>query len=389
VRLRRQYFKNTSRVVVHDAGCGYGAFVSKLNTLGFDATGSDVDGESVEQARRRGNNRVYQGHFTEIPSIAPDGVDILTCYHSLEHYPDPLKFFDTVKRALRPGGLFIMSLPNGAYLPARVDYFEKFDWCFYPGHLQYFTPRSAEVLLAKAGLRSIEAFSYDWDGTQEGWLLDIASRLPVFRAVPRESLLMHLAAKTVTRDLRVVAINDESGSSPKSFQHEVRSLSKFFDNRVGSKVLRSPNQDAGLEILSDATCNEFIDDGISIVGYQMSRRDGECFLSLRLTTNHLLMNDYVMVLHMEDLDNGGETFVNLDFAPCPPTTEWQPFKPITVVRQLVFPAAIEFRPEKAVNFVRQPALPAGKYAIRVGLWDLEKGLIGRLARLGPVILPDT
>jgi hypothetical protein len=153
--------------------------------------------------------------------------------------------------------------------------------------------------------------------------------------------------------------------------------------------LRSPKQDAELEILSDATCNEFINDGISIVGYQMWRRHGECFLSLRLTTNHLLMNDYVMVLHMEDLDDAGESFVNLDFAPCPPTTEWQTNELITVVRQLVYPATIEFRPEKAVNFVRQPALPAGRYAIRVGLWDLEKGLIGTLARLGPVMLPDT
>ena len=142
-------------------------------------------------------------------------------------------------------------------------------------------------------------------------------------------------------------------------------------------------------LISDAACNELIDEGVSVLNYRIWRRNGEYFLSLRVLTDHALSNDYIMVLHMADVDDASEAFVNLDFAPCPPTTDWSPMEAVTVVRQLVCPAVIEFRPEKAVNCVRRSALPAGRYAIWVGLWDLEKGLSGRLARLGLVVLPNS
>jgi 2-polyprenyl-3-methyl-5-hydroxy-6-metoxy-1,4-benzoquinol methylase len=387
LRLRKERFGEASRVVVHDASCGYGPLVSKLNMLGFEATGSDIDGESIELAKKRGNNAVFQCHFSDIPDILPAGVNILTCYHSLEHYLNPLEFFRTAKRVLRPGGLLIMSVPSGAYLPARVDYFGKFDWCFYPGHLQYFTPRSAEVLMAIAGLRVIDAFSYDWDGTQEDWLLNTASRLPEFQSVSQDKLLLNLAVKNFTRDLRIVAVNDFPTSVG---ERVIRFLnSALLPTRFGTKVLQFPRQESRVESISEAVCNESVDDGVSVLGYQISRRNGEYFLGLRMLTNHVLAGDYLMVLHVEAVDGSSGTFVNLDFAPHPPTPEWRPQEPVTVVRQLICPPTLEWRPEKAVNIVHQLAFKPGEYVLRVGLWDLSKGLIGRLVSIGPVTLPDS
>jgi len=210
VRLRDKHFGKDRPVVIHDASCGFGALVAKLNAIGFDASGSDIDGESIQAARKRGNLKVHQCHFTKMRDLIPQGADIITCYHSVEHYIDPLTFFETVKHCLRPGGFFLMSVPNGAYLPARLDYFGKFDWCFYPGHLQYFTPYSATVFLAKAGLRVTETFSYawDWPSSQTEWLLTTLTGLPASQLPAPNRLIEALADNVLTRDLRVAAVND-------------------------------------------------------------------------------------------------------------------------------------------------------------------------------------
>jgi len=208
LRLRKQYFATDQPVVVHDASCGFGALVEKLNMLGFDASGSDIDGEAIGAARARGNTRVFQCHFEGLTKIIPEGADIITTYHSVEHFINPLEFFRTVKSVLRPGGLFVVAVPNGAYLPARMDHFSKFDWCMFPGHLHYFTPYSAEVLMGRAGLRLLEAFSYDWGQTQADWCFRTATGLTSAQLIAPDKLLESLSENALTRELRLIAIND-------------------------------------------------------------------------------------------------------------------------------------------------------------------------------------
>src|SRR5579863_4263529 len=96
LRLREQHFAGNRPVVLHDVGCGYGAMIAKLNLMGFDAWGSDIDREAIDAANIRGNHRLYQCHFTELPEIMPTGVDMMTAYHTAEHYPNPLEFFRIV-----------------------------------------------------------------------------------------------------------------------------------------------------------------------------------------------------------------------------------------------------------------------------------------------------
>lgn len=374
-RLRAEYFEQSSPVILHDVSCGYGALVSKLNMLGFDATGSDLDQQSIEKGRARGNSRLFCAHFKSLPDVLPGGVDILTCYHSLEHYPDPLEFLRVAKQLLRPGGMFIASLPNGSYLPARHDYFGKYDWCFYPGHLHYFTPGSAHALSAKAGLRLVETFSYDWDGTQEEWLLETASRIPALQSLSLEQLLRRLAAETLTRDLRFIAINDTQDRVPVSPSHEspIRQLDL------------SPEKPPA--IISRSRSDRTIGDNISVLGYDLARRQGEYWLSLQMVTARQLTGQHVIILHLHDATSTSGSFLNLDFPPFPPTTEWIPSRPLQVRRRLVHPRTTRWHPDRAVNVVEELPLQAGVYLLRIGLWDLHDGLVGPLAELGPLVIP--
>ncbi len=250
IRLRAQHFGSANPVVIHDASCGYGALVTKLNMIGFDASGSDIDDQSIQIARSRGNLRVHRCHFRDMSKIIPDGVDIITSYHSVEHYINPLDFFRTVKSCLRKGGVFLMSVPNGAYLPARLDYFKEFDWCFYPGHLQYFTPYSASVLLAKAGLRVTETFSYGWDwpASQTDWLVKTMTGLLPSQLPAPERLVQALAENVLTRDLRVVAMNDDVRvEKPLDSQHRYIEFARPQSQLLATTTMPRNEPDLGAE----------------------------------------------------------------------------------------------------------------------------------------------
>lgn len=208
LRLRQEHFSGRQQVIVHDASCGYGALVERLNQLGFEATGSDIDADAIRIARSRGNLNVYQRRLENVADLIPAGADIITCYHAAEHYIDPVAFFREVASRLRDGGFFLMAVPNGAFLPARVDFFGNFDWCIYPGHLQYFTPQSARVLLGLAGLQVIDTSSCPWEWPQQEWLLSTTTGLCANALPDPESLIKALAANGLTRDLRVLAVKN-------------------------------------------------------------------------------------------------------------------------------------------------------------------------------------
>ncbi|MBA4067505.1 MAG: hypothetical protein C0501_28105 [Isosphaera sp.] len=92
--------------------------------------------------------RVVNAVFEEYESAEP--ADVVLAFEVLEHITDPLRFAAKVREVLAPGGLFVFSTPNVggfelATLGARSNTI-MFD------HVCLYTPRSAEALLARAGL---------------------------------------------------------------------------------------------------------------------------------------------------------------------------------------------------------------------------------------------
>jgi SAM-dependent methyltransferase len=147
-RLRKGNFRY-GVPAAHDFGCGHGALVSRLAEFGFDASGSDPDEIAVREARRQ-HPAISLGSVVEL-AARKEQYDLITCYHSLEHLPAPYEFLEAARNALRPGGLLVLALPSGGYGPARRDYFGKYDWCFFPAHLHYFSPRSLRMAAVTTG----------------------------------------------------------------------------------------------------------------------------------------------------------------------------------------------------------------------------------------------
>lgn len=94
-----------------DAGCGTGAMLGmfKRDHPDKNYTGIDLSEKMIEVAEKK--------HFEGIQFIAgdceslpfcDDSFDVVTCSMSFHHYPDPEKFFMSLRRVLRPGGRLIL-----------------------------------------------------------------------------------------------------------------------------------------------------------------------------------------------------------------------------------------------------------------------------------------
>jgi 2-polyprenyl-3-methyl-5-hydroxy-6-metoxy-1,4-benzoquinol methylase len=93
-----------------DVGCGSGYGLARMQQLGWDVQGMDVDPAAVEHARRKGL-RVQAGALTEL-NYPPASFDVVHSAHVIEHVPDPRALLRACHPVLRAGGRLVLRTPN-------------------------------------------------------------------------------------------------------------------------------------------------------------------------------------------------------------------------------------------------------------------------------------
>lgn len=94
-----------------DAGCGPAPMISLLAKKYPDRhyTGLDLTPAMIEQAKKKNipNAEFVVGDCENFP-FEDNAFDAIICSNSFHHYPDPLVFFKSVQRCLRPGGRLVL-----------------------------------------------------------------------------------------------------------------------------------------------------------------------------------------------------------------------------------------------------------------------------------------
>jgi SAM-dependent methyltransferase len=119
-----------------DLGAGLSIFGPLVRKLGMEVTlvddfgggGGVLYGQRPEEIkvldlfRERLGIKIITENFVEQPIPLPDAsVDVITCFHSLEHWHNsPKRLFREIHRILRPGGFLILATPNAVNLRKRV-----------------------------------------------------------------------------------------------------------------------------------------------------------------------------------------------------------------------------------------------------------------------------
>jgi SAM-dependent methyltransferase len=133
---------------VLDLGCRTGA-LTRYYAPGNEVVGVDVDHDALTRAAERlGVETVWADVEAGLPFDVAS-FDAVVAGELLEHLADPAAAVAEVLRVLRPGGVFVGSVPNAFRLKSRFAYARgryPADWD--PTHLQLFTPDALRALLA-------------------------------------------------------------------------------------------------------------------------------------------------------------------------------------------------------------------------------------------------
>ncbi len=128
-RLVRQHFPEDHSAAILDLGCGHGAILWAARRAGYtNLTGVDASPEQVAEARKLGILGVRQGDLvTELAATASASQDVVILFDLLHYFApaEQVAMADEVRRVLKPGGRWILHLPNGEGLfGGRMRYWD-------------------------------------------------------------------------------------------------------------------------------------------------------------------------------------------------------------------------------------------------------------------------
>jgi SAM-dependent methyltransferase len=112
--------------------------------------GIEISEEAAAIARARGFE-VIVGDATEVEYPA-ERFDVVRCWHTLEHIPDPLFLLARLRGAVAAGGVINLLLPNRSSATSILfrQYWYHLDL---PRHLHHFSPRDVDALAKLCELR--------------------------------------------------------------------------------------------------------------------------------------------------------------------------------------------------------------------------------------------
>lgn len=105
---------------VCDVGCGCGMTLAELGGQGFEAVGLDANEKALEYCRQRGVQASRAMLPDEVP-LPPHWADAVLMLDVLEHLDDDRAALAAAVKLVRPGGLFIATVPAYQWLWTSRD----------------------------------------------------------------------------------------------------------------------------------------------------------------------------------------------------------------------------------------------------------------------------
>lgn len=140
-----------------DIGCGNGFMLEAAQELGFtELRGVEPSSDSIAKAKPDIRPYLIQGLFS--PSlVGSERFDLVTCFQTLDHIPDPVQFAIDMMSILKPGGLVLCINHNIASWTARIlgERCPMIDI----EHTFLHTPVTMRFLFSRTGFADIDVFS--------------------------------------------------------------------------------------------------------------------------------------------------------------------------------------------------------------------------------------
>jgi SAM-dependent methyltransferase len=115
----RQVLGDLRGVRLLDVGCGTGQILSILETYGMSVCGLDMQLEGMRYARKRTQAPLVCFNSEEMPFVGQ--FDVVSCCDVLEHVDDELAVLRGCRKALKAGGLIVLTVPASMKLWSIFD----------------------------------------------------------------------------------------------------------------------------------------------------------------------------------------------------------------------------------------------------------------------------
>lgn len=139
-----------SDIELLDVGCGKGFFVKACAERQITAKGIDLSDTAVAYARQTLGVSAFQGRIEDCArELGP--FDVVTCWATIEHLPDPARTLKSIYSVLKPGGLLFLDTGIGfdwldRLLPGMNQWYDP------PQHLFVFSAAAMHLTIQDAGL---------------------------------------------------------------------------------------------------------------------------------------------------------------------------------------------------------------------------------------------
>jgi SAM-dependent methyltransferase len=120
---------------------------------GYRPIGMDVDFEALRKCRTSGR-RVFRGDLNNGLAVQSEVFDAVFAGEVLEHTYFPIEGLKEIHRVLKPGGLFLGSVPNSFRLKNRLKFLIGHEFEPNPLHFHFFSPEKLTALLVEAGFEN-------------------------------------------------------------------------------------------------------------------------------------------------------------------------------------------------------------------------------------------
>jgi SAM-dependent methyltransferase len=130
---------------VLDIGCRYGA-LTRAYVEGNEVVGIDVDRDALAEAATLGIETRWADAEEPLP-FEDASFDVVAAGELIEHLRAPERLIVEARRVLKPGGVFVGSVPNFFRLRNRLAMLAGRPLDHDPTHLRIFAPRDVERLM--------------------------------------------------------------------------------------------------------------------------------------------------------------------------------------------------------------------------------------------------
>ena len=131
---------------VLDIGCRDGT-LTKYLVPGNTVVGIDVDTNALAICAKTLGIETHWVDVTEGLPFDDASFDAINCGEVMEHLPFPDRLVAEVHRVLKPGGVFVGSVPNSFRIKNRLMFLAGVDFEVDPTHLRHFSPSTLRKML--------------------------------------------------------------------------------------------------------------------------------------------------------------------------------------------------------------------------------------------------